>query len=1479
MPTAQHPQAKFDPIPPDLDLHALVERTPNFQWVRRIPAASIRNIGPQGFERLVTLHVIRNGQPLVIEKWNDLLPKSLFSGEWLEKTYNKKQEDVRDIVGQCNIPMTTGHYLRSMKQLTNQWTPTNFRDERRQRLYLKDIDCPPEWQEYLQKVIPPNLYYMNENLDERSKKKLNDDFDFFQESKSAAPAGDLMSSLPEEMRAQNLMCYIGHEGTYTPAHREMCASLGQNIMVDASGDENGEKSGSSIWFMTETKDREVVREYFLSMLGHDIEIEKHFAQINAWKKATFPVYIVEQKVGDFILVPPLAPHQVWNRGTRTVKVAWNRTTVETLEMALHEALPKARLVCRDEQYKNKAIIYYTLDKYYKEILEMERTADTGLLGFGQDLIKNSARMKQLASDFKALFRLYTEILVDEMLATKEKDVEYIPFDSCVTCSYCRANIFNRFLTCKHCVRDLVNGDQDTYDVCMDCYVMGRSCLCVSNLTWCEQWHWSDLVEQHERWRALIIKNDGFISFESSPLPLELARKRTGNKSVAQLCQENLRRRPWNDITKVDRPQEPEESEVEVDENGRPKKKKKRKPKKGDIYRCHVCSHKDYTYKLAFCSNQGCTDAYCYGVLYRAFDMLPQEVMQNERWQCPKCLGICNCGACRKAGNGTPYIPKKTLLGHDTRPIADDRSVESLVDFRIHNLSWLKSAGDETRALSTKRMQRLREAADSEKATQVPVLPEGQLVHEQPNGQHGEIHNDYGMHVNANVEVADMSMADESAYPDPSALGRERGLGMGYYDQDDDSPDKILFDPYQAPSIENIVEVDDEPEMAEYLKKQLRSQKRRARLEEDDDPDFRGPRSHKKKRKIEERHQREARDPQEVALSNMDPALFGGDTTMIDAPADEDNLLTQQQPEAPAQSEPTPSEEAAEQQQEPEDPNNPRPYSPNRPALRHAQPKTSYAIDENGEEEFDEIYVPRSQRPRPPPKGITEFSPEHAARDPLDLASAAIFAMSGGTPSSIGVNAPPATELPAVDVEAPTASDGAQRKRRGRPPRSATDQAQSTPPVEQQQKPAKPPRPPPRDRTRPRSSGGEVDPDLDAQLAQQLDNFDDDGEVIAGSEARADSATPAPGSATPKRRGRPPRKSMPPAASPPSRPPTTAVAVELPSKFMSMAERMRLKGKKIKIAGKKKSDGPATEKDDNAPATLRSSRTASREVETPSTLKASASHAGKKAAVEIRSDEEDEEFDPNAEEEAISDAGSPYPPPPVQYGDDDWSPPPPRKETTPLRESPAGKSPSPVEPSPEPDSVRIDYSLRSPSYSPEPSPSAKSVHEDEPEPEPQPEPEPVRFGSPSPAPALPSPPPPPPPKPAGPTIVRLLSSDDEEEGEDYSDDDDDDVSSSSSRSRSRSEESALESGSESESDSMTKRDPLNRGVGGGRSDDESESDSDDDDEDIPATKPVVSMARRGAPMGVRGGRGGSVTATRGVGMGRGRRRGRPRGRRG
>jgi hypothetical protein len=388
-------------------------------------------------------------------------------------------ENPRDLTKKVSVPMTFAHYLNHMALLTNQWTPQNYKDPERQRIYMKDIDCPQLWHNKLQTVLPHFLYYLNETTGDTGGFGSTDEPDpsgtGFRRGKGVAKAGDLMSCLPKEMRAENMMCYIGHEGTYTPSHREMCASLGQNIMVEASTGlvEDGKptRPGSSLWFMTENKEREVVAEYWLSRLGHDIEVENHFAQINAWKNAPFKTYVVEQRPGDLILIPPLAPHQVWNRGTRTMKVAWNRTTIETLEMALNEALPKARMVCRDEQYKNKAMIFFALRKYSSLLKKAEKQKPNR--SGSEKRSKNDTKVRQLEKDFRRLHGLYTQLLVAEsFLPQQQERCELVPFEGFITCSYCRCNIFNRFLTCPACIIKGVE-EEDTYDICLECYAMGR----------------------------------------------------------------------------------------------------------------------------------------------------------------------------------------------------------------------------------------------------------------------------------------------------------------------------------------------------------------------------------------------------------------------------------------------------------------------------------------------------------------------------------------------------------------------------------------------------------------------------------------------------------------------------------------------------------------------------------------------------------------------------------------------------------------------------------------------------------------------------------------------------------------------------------------------------------------------------------------------------------------------------------------------
>ncbi|KAL1983559.1 hypothetical protein VTN96DRAFT_10219 [Rasamsonia emersonii] len=708
---AQRPRAAFEPIPPDIDVTALVESTPNFEFVVRIHCDAIDEQGLENFEKLVLLHVILGGKPLVVEGYDTRLEKWIFSEQWLRDNYSTKTENARNLTTKSNLPLTIGHYLNNMSLLTDQWNLSNYTDPTRQRIYLKDIDCPDVWHEKLKEIIPPFLFYLNESTGDvggvGATLEPNPYGPGVKAGRGIARAGDLMSSLPPEMRAENLMCYIGHEGTYTPCHQEMCASLGHNIMVEASSGlvEHGKltKPGSSIWFMTETKDRHLVSEYWSSVLGHDIDLEDHFAQINAWKAAPFKTYVVEQRVGDFILIPPLAAHQVWNRGTRTMKVAWNRTTAETLEMALDEALPRARAVCRDEQYKNKAIVFYSLERYSKLL----RTAEERNL--------NSPKIRQLQKDFRRLFALYTRILLSESFAEdlpEEKNVQFLPFESNVTCAYCRCNIFNRFLTCPSCVGKLPNGEDDYYDICMECYAMGRSCACISKLKWVEQFRWGELIEKHESWRRQILRFTGHRGDQYQPFAVE--KSKLGKRTLAEVCQRELRRRPWVDITKPPARQKNDDSIIDDNDDGRPRKRRKvRRSEKWhkEHGRCHICKAPEPTWKIASCTS--CDLNYCYGSLFRAFEIMPQTVLEDYSWKCPKCRKICSCGACRRDPTMTPYEPKGLLLGHDTRKVADPRSVEALVNFSHSNIVWLKKAGDGNRD-DSRRLQRHREEAEMAK---------------------------------------------------------------------------------------------------------------------------------------------------------------------------------------------------------------------------------------------------------------------------------------------------------------------------------------------------------------------------------------------------------------------------------------------------------------------------------------------------------------------------------------------------------------------------------------------------------------------------------------------------------------------------------------------------------------------------------------------------------------------------------------------
>jgi hypothetical protein len=97
---------------------------------------------------------------------------------------------VRDLFKAQDTYMTTGEYLNLLPSLADQdFSSARLNSDAKppKKLYGKDIDCPDEWRSALSDLLPREISYLGEN--------------------------DLMTKLPPAARAENMMIYIGHEGT------------------------------------------------------------------------------------------------------------------------------------------------------------------------------------------------------------------------------------------------------------------------------------------------------------------------------------------------------------------------------------------------------------------------------------------------------------------------------------------------------------------------------------------------------------------------------------------------------------------------------------------------------------------------------------------------------------------------------------------------------------------------------------------------------------------------------------------------------------------------------------------------------------------------------------------------------------------------------------------------------------------------------------------------------------------------------------------------------------------------------------------------------------------------------------------------------------------------------------------------------------------------------------------------------------------
>ncbi|OJT06140.1 hypothetical protein TRAPUB_3075 [Trametes pubescens] len=385
----------------------LCSKYDSFKPVRRVSACAKPEVLSQAL-----VDYERDGIPLVIEQWNQHpnWPKEIFSLEWLLQTSGDKSINVRNMHDRRDQSMTLTEFVELSRSQTVYATPGET-----QRWYWKDADCPLEWRDWLFKSseIPTSVL-------------------------PSSPDNYLRYLSPSEA-VESLLCYMGIGDTYTAAHKDLCSSSGHNLMCVS------ENNGRSFWFMTAANDAAAVAKYFHKKLGQELDWETHVTTLEELGRAPFTVYVVEQRVGDLVLVPPRSCHQVVNSGGLAMKTSWSRMTLDNLRTALHCELPIYRRVCRPEQYRVRTVLYRSmlhLTQAVQAALAPTRTpkvehveesqgtsAWNNYVGYADSSDEKSIRavtplpqpdVRARAQKLKRIVQLFDEVLRDEFAACHAK---------------------------------------------------------------------------------------------------------------------------------------------------------------------------------------------------------------------------------------------------------------------------------------------------------------------------------------------------------------------------------------------------------------------------------------------------------------------------------------------------------------------------------------------------------------------------------------------------------------------------------------------------------------------------------------------------------------------------------------------------------------------------------------------------------------------------------------------------------------------------------------------------------------------------------------------------------------------------------------------------------------------------------------------------------------------------------------------------
>ncbi|KAH8426907.1 uncharacterized protein LDX57_004633 [Aspergillus melleus] len=396
---------------------------------------------------------------------------------------------------------------------------------------------------------------------------------------------DLFRVLPKEIAPEVLMAYVGTRKSFSGFHRCFSATVALNLLIGSEGHGPG-----TLCFGTDTSSR-AQYDAFMEELGKSSHTDWANVSIEKLRLAKFPIYITYQEPGDLVVFPSATSHQIWNTSSLVTKVVWNIMHTSSLE---------------------------SFFDYVQPVYQMQCHADTGRV----PLIPFHALNSSLGvPETRLLLEIFQRLFDDEDIGDDQNvSIKLVDTQGAVVeCNFCGLTIWNRHLHCEQC------GD---FDLCLTCFVSGRSCKHTAGYAWAE-------LLPSQRCQDMIRACRDV--FHDQPLSrMRESRKRSlGTLAIAAA---DARRQQMERL-------------------------------------CHLCRDSHPVWKGITCPI--CDAFFCFRGLYRHFDVdLLTFLRKDEAWSCPKCVRICNCRCCHSAH---PYQSRDKPVRARIKPVDPRGRVYGFVD--------------------------------------------------------------------------------------------------------------------------------------------------------------------------------------------------------------------------------------------------------------------------------------------------------------------------------------------------------------------------------------------------------------------------------------------------------------------------------------------------------------------------------------------------------------------------------------------------------------------------------------------------------------------------------------------------------------------------------------------------------------------------------------------------------------------------------